>query len=313
MPDDPGFLPFDDDAQTPPGVFPPAPRTLGDPHFAYIGRALTLAEFEAYVKTYDFGPVPPDFIVLHHTAVPFLSYAPFPGANPADAWDAREAGMSLANVRAKRIRQLDGIRNYYRDSKHWNAGPHIFVDDKWIYLFTPMYNVGIHAAEGNGWRDRTGLHYSVGIEVVGYYQNVVWSAPVAANVGGAVRALLGRLPAIKPQYKRGPGGICSHRDWNKPACPGAAITTKYYIDVINATPTPVQGCYRVKAAVTAGAAVRSGPSKLKPVVDHLQAGARWEGGEVHGQKVTLAGFGSGDVWICDARGYCVWANLLEAE
>jgi hypothetical protein len=219
--DDPErFLPFDDDAQSPikSGV---APRVLSDAAFAYVGRALTLAEFASYVASYSFGPIPPDFIVLHHTAVPSASWARYPSGL---VWDANEGGLNEAQIKAKRLRQLDSIMRYYRDSKGWTAGPHLFIDDRWIYLFTPMNMVGIHAAQGNGWRDRTGLHYSVGIEIVGYYEHTRWPTPIATLVRGAVRALLGRLPKIRAEYVRGPGGICSHRDWNKPACPGAAIT-----------------------------------------------------------------------------------------
>jgi hypothetical protein len=307
--DDPErFLPFDDDAQSPikSGV---APRVLSDAAFAYVGRALTLAEFASYVASYSFGPIPPDFIVLHHTAVPSASWARYPSGL---VWDANEGGLNEAQIKAKRLRQLDSIMRYYRDSKGWTAGPHLFIDDRWIYLFTPMNMVGIHAAQGNGWRDRTGLHYSVGIEIVGYYEHTRWPTPIATLVRGAVRALLGRLPKIRAEYVRGPGGICSHRDWNKPACPGAAITAAYYLDVIRGA-APQLGRYRVKAGVSAGASVRSGPSRARPVVDHLVAGERWTGSAVPGQSVTLASFGSGDVWICNAQGHCVWANLLEAD
>ena len=303
------FLPFDADAQSPPQSGFGA-RTLSDRPFAYVGRALSAAEFAAYVASYAFGSIPPDFVVLHHTAGPSATWARYPSGA---VWDADEGGLSDAQIRAKRVKQLDAIMRYYRDSKGWAAGPHLFIDDRWIYLFTPMNTVGIHAAQGNGWRDRTGLHYSIGIEVVGYYEHTPWPAPVAANVRSAVRALLSRLPTIKAEYVRGPGGICSHRDWNKPSCPGRAITAPYYLDVIRGAGEPHAGLYRVKASVTAGASVRSGPATKKPVLDHLRAGQQWEGGEVQGQRVTLAPFGTSDVWICNAQGHCVWSLLLEQD
>lgn len=300
----PEYLPFDDDAQSPicSGT---TPRVLSDASFAYVGQALTLAEFAAYVQAYAFGPIPPDFIVLHHTAVPSASWARYPTGL---VWDGGEAALPPAQIKAKRLRQLDAIMRYYRDTKGWSAGPHLFIDDRWIYLFTPMRTIGVHAAQGNGWRDRSGLHYSVGIEVVGYYEHTVWPAPVAALVRGAVQALLHRLPTIKAAYVRGPGGICAHRDWNKPSCPGAAITKEYYLGVIRGT----HG-YRVKATATAGAAVRSGPSRDRPVVDHLIAGAYWQGSAVTGERVTLAPFGTSDVWIRDTQGHCVWSLLLDVQ
>lgn len=302
------FLPFDADAITP-IQRRLSPRVLSaEAPFAYIGRALPLDEFIAYVNAYAFGSIPPDFIVLHHTAVPSASWARYPSGL---VWDADEAGMTEAQIKAKRLAQLGAIMRHYRDTRQWKAGPHLFIDDRWIYLFTPMNTIGIHAAEGNGWRNSTGLHYSVGIEVVGYYEHVTWPTPVAALVRGTVRALMARLPKIKAAYVRGPGGICSHRDWNKPSCPGQAISTDYYLRVIRGDDQPHGSLYHVKQGVTAGASVRSGPYTNRPVVDHLQAGQQWEGGEVQGGMVTLAGFGSSNIWICNAQGRCVWSLLLE--
>lgn len=230
-----GAMPFDLDASdAQPGVLAVEP-------FLYIGVGHTAQSFGRYVQTYPFGRIPPDSIVLHHTAIPSMLAARYPSGA---VWDAGEDGMREARVYQKRTKQLDALANYYQ-SLGWDRGPHLFIDDKYIWLFTPMNAVGIHAKEGNSYRDAAGkLHYSIGIEVIGYYEHTTWPEPVAANVRAAVQVLCDKL-GIAPIYRPGPlhspaahtGSMSSHRDFNKPQCPGAAITEAYYTSVI-APPEP---------------------------------------------------------------------------
>lgn len=210
----------------------------GPQPFAYIGQGLTIDEFEAYVLAYDFGTVPPDFVVIHHTANPAASWAPAPGV---PNWDANEAGKNLEQLRAKRKVQLDGIMRYYRDTLKWQAGPHLFIDDRFVWLFTPMYDVGVHAAEGNSFHDASGkLHYSIGVEVIGNYRAQRWPAVIQAMVGRAVRAVQRRLKTFELVYKPPPphrpdlhvGSIALHEDFNKPECPGDALTPDFIISVL---------------------------------------------------------------------------------
>jgi hypothetical protein len=230
-----GVLPFDTDgvhADTP--QKPPddtAPAVLGDA-FAYVGQGLTADQFRGYVQTYNFGTVPPDYIVLHHTAIPSTLAARYPtGA----VWDANEGGLSPDQIYAKRKRQLDKLRDYYRDTLFWTAGPHLFIDEKYIWLFTPMYNVGIHAAQGNSYRDKQKrLHYSIGIEVIGYYEHTVWPTMVARNVSMCVAILRRRLKTFQLIDGAWAGKVGSHRLYNKPSCPGAAIQPSYYLPLFRA-------------------------------------------------------------------------------
>jgi hypothetical protein len=243
-------LPFDRDAADE-SVESKGPVPLDQ--FLYDGRAFTADEFAAFVQTYDFGPVPPDFIVLHHTAIPGLGAASVPGKG---VWDAGEAGLSDAQIRQRRRARLDGIRETYRLTNQWDRGPHLFIDDRYIWVFTPMFHTGIHAKWGNQFNSGGKLHYSIGIEVVGYYEHTTWPEPVARLVGHAVAVLQRRLGTFDLRYmypnaadKPGmvivsgeqrcahlerlrAGGISSHRDYNKPQCPGAAITEEFYMSVI---------------------------------------------------------------------------------
>lgn len=232
-----GAMPFDRDAND------SAPAILAVPGpFLYIGEGLSAAAFERYASTYNFGRIAPSFLVLHHTAIPSTIAARYPSGA---VWDAGEDGMSEARIYQKRVKQLDALANYYQHTLGWDRGPHLFIDDKWIYLFTPMNAVGIHAKEGNSYTKDGRLHYSIGIEVIGYYEHRVWPAPVAANVRAAIGALCTRLD-ISPTYKSGPahtpsahdGSLSSHRDYNKPQCPGAAITEAYYVSAVTPVSPP---------------------------------------------------------------------------
>jgi hypothetical protein len=243
-------LPFDADAPQ-----KLRPRTLGAlPPFRYDGRGLTLSQFNAFVNVYDFGAVPPSYVVFHHTAVPDASYAPV-SSNPETKWDRNEKGQPEEWIYTKRQRQLENLRDYYI-KKDWSCGPHLFIDDRYIWLFTPMGDVGIHAKWGNSFKAHGKLHYSIGVEVIGYYERVVWPPKVADLVGGAIRILQAKLrtfdlhymyadPASKPGMKvvKGvemcahperlrSGGLSSHRDFNKSACPGGAITEAFYLSVV---------------------------------------------------------------------------------
>jgi hypothetical protein len=246
---DDDLLPFDADAND----RPPA-AVLGPEEFLYIGQGLTADEFTNYVRTYNFGSVPPDYIVLHHTAIPSTRDARYPSGG---VWDNGESGLSESQIKQRRQNALGGIRNAYAGRPGWDRGPHLFIDDRYIWLFSPMAEEGIHAMWGNRFRDGSGrLHYSVGIEVVGYYERVPWPGPVARLVGHAVAALKQRLGTFELRYlypKGNPGrivegktmrcahperltwgGISSHRDYNKPQCPGAAVTEAFYMQAIQA-------------------------------------------------------------------------------
>lgn len=240
------WLPEDQDAEG--GL--EAPGELGGA-FAYDGRGFTAPEFSAFVADYNFGTIPPDFIVLHHTAKPTL----------AD-WTDAEAGLNESQIRAKRKDLLDGLMRYYHENNGWRAGPHLFIDDRYIWVFTPMREFGIHAMWGNSHNNGGTTHYSIGIEVIGNYSQQQWPAPVARLVGHAVAVLKQRLGTFELRYmypdgspgrkqtgtdQRGNplwaclhpqklawGGISSHRDYNKPECPGHAITESYYMGVLQA-------------------------------------------------------------------------------
>lgn len=232
------------------------------PPFSYIGQGFSIEEFEAYVLTYDFGSILPDFLVIHHTANPAASWAPSAGT---PNWDANEADLSAAAIKAKRKKQLDAIMRYYRDTLHWTAGPHLFIDDRFIWLFTPMRDIGVHAAAGNSFHDPAGLlHYSLGVEVVGNYTAHLWPTIIQHMVGRAVIALQRRLKTFDLIYRPTPrnrpdlhaGSIALHSDFNKPECPG--VGADFVIRVLRSMAGV--GRYRVR-----GVAIHEAPDLVSPI------------------------------------------------
>lgn len=151
-----------------------------------VNRRLTLVEFREMLSLFDFGPISPDKLVIHHTWKPTKS-----------DW----AGQ----------RSINGLKAYY-EGKGWPSGPHLFVAEDGIWLFSPMNKDGIHAGTLN--------FHSIGIEVVGDYDNEVWSGQTKANALGAIKALMDRLSISQSQ-------VFFHRDVSPKTCPGRAITKEW--------------------------------------------------------------------------------------
>lgn len=158
-----------------------------------VNRRLSAQEWLDYVAAYDFGPLEPDRLVLHHTWSPTV---------------AQWAGQ----------RSIDGLKRFY-EKKGWSAAPHIFVGPDGIWLFTPLSEVGVHANAGNSGRDAGGPWYSVGIEMVGDYDDAVPSGPVWENAKAVLGGLVRRLGLTIGR------DIHFHNEFNKAkSCPGRAVT-----------------------------------------------------------------------------------------
>lgn len=104
-----------------------------------VGRAFSPAAFESYCHQLVWDGWRPRFIVLHNTAVPNLAQRPDGFTN-------------------QHIRNLEA---FYRDQQHWSAGPHLFVDDRQIWVFTALTTSGVHSPSWNS--------VSWGVEMLGDY------------------------------------------------------------------------------------------------------------------------------------------------
>lgn len=131
-----------------------------------VGKAFSADSFRGYAASLNLNAAAwqPSFIVLHNTGAPNLSQRP-------------------VGFTAQHMQNLQG---FYRDQQKWSAGPHLFVDDKQIWAFTPLTHPGIHSPSWNA--------VSWGIEMLGDYDvddfRAGRGAQVRANAVAAMAALL---------------------------------------------------------------------------------------------------------------------------
>ncbi|HBG21344.1 MAG TPA: hypothetical protein DDY32_19280, partial [Desulfobulbaceae bacterium] len=106
--------------------------------FANVGRIWTPESLARHLATLP----PPNWckaVTLHHTAEPSLAERP----------------------RGFLIQHIENLRHFYRDEKHWSAGPHLFINDDQIFGMSDFAGTGLHAVSFNS--------FSFGIEVLGDY------------------------------------------------------------------------------------------------------------------------------------------------
>jgi len=130
------------------------------------GRPMSQRAFDDYVRGLDLSAWKPDFVVLHNTASP-----------NSKQWQSCPVPQRLHN-----------LTSYYR-GLGWHAGPHMFIDDTNIWLFTPLTSRGVHSPSWNG--------VAWGIEMVGDYDtedfNSGWGLKVQGNAIAAIATLLRKL------------------------------------------------------------------------------------------------------------------------
>ncbi len=158
-----------------------------------VNRRLSLDEFKAYINGFNFNPNNPTRIVIHHT------YSP----NKAQ-WRGEKSMLVMKGI---------------YESKGWPSGPHLYIEDNGIWLFTPMNIMGSHATS-------TGNPRSIGIEVVGDYTNEKWSGLTKDNVLGTVKALQKRLNLNNEVVR-------VHREFTQTQCPGNAISREWILEELN--------------------------------------------------------------------------------
>jgi hypothetical protein len=168
-----------------------------------VGKTFDAKGFDEYCHQLQWTAWRPSFIVMHNTGSPNLAQRP-------------------QGLTAQHIENLVG---YYRDTNGWSAGPHLFIDDRQIWVFTPLTMSGVHSPSWN----KTAL----GIEMLGDYA----SEPFDTGRGLAVRdntvaamatlcAVLGLDPASSRLHREDP--LTTH------ACPGSNVPKLEMIQAIQA-------------------------------------------------------------------------------
>jgi hypothetical protein len=153
-----------------------------------IGKGFTAIDFSEYVKTVVFDTWRPQFIVLHNTAVPTFAQ-----------WH---------NVSGEQ--RMKNLESFYRDTQKWSAGPHVFVADDLIWVFTPLNTPGVHSPSWNA--------IAWGVEIVGDYSVEPLNPAVQQNAISAL-ATLHELMGLDPSTLR------LHKEDPKTThnCPGSGI------------------------------------------------------------------------------------------
>lgn len=154
-----------------------------------IGKSFTAEEFDTYCHTLQWTAWRPSFLVVHNTGAPSLAQRP--------------KGFTKQHML--------NFEAFYRDQQKWKAGPHLFVDDKKIWVFTPLTVSGTHSPSWN--------KISLGLEMLGDYDRESFSSGrglrVRENTVSALAtlcAILGFDPATTRVHREDP--LTTH------ACPG---------------------------------------------------------------------------------------------
>ena len=167
-----------------------------------VGKSFTPDAFDAYCHGLHWNAWRPSFIVLHNTASPSLAQRP--------------NGLTHQHIL--------NLEEFYRDTQKWSAGPHLFVDDKQIWVFTPLTVSGIHSPR---WHN-----VSFGVEMLGDYDAEPFNKGRGAKVRDNAIAALATLSAVL--------GIDSHSmkihredPLTTHACPGTNVHKQEVIQAVH--------------------------------------------------------------------------------
>ncbi|HEV3457042.1 MAG TPA: peptidoglycan recognition family protein, partial [Thermoanaerobaculia bacterium] len=129
-----------------------------------VGARFSPAEFDDYVRQLVFTDWRPQFVVVHNTGSPSLADRP--------------AGFTPAH--------MQNFVHYYRDTQGWSAGPHCFVDQNGIWVFTPLTTTGVHSPSWNS--------MSWGVETLGDYSTEAFTDPIHEHLVACLATLHAVIP-----------------------------------------------------------------------------------------------------------------------
>lgn len=128
-----------------------------------VGRQLKPTEIHDYVSTIKWDKWKPDFIVVHNTAAPSLA--------------SRPNGFTAQGIK--------NLESYYKNDRGWPSGPHFFVDDNSVWVFSPPNARGTHSPSWNG--------VAIGIEMLGDYSVEEFTSGRGAKVRSNTVTLVASL------------------------------------------------------------------------------------------------------------------------
>lgn len=166
-----------------------------------VAKSFTPETFKDYVGKLNFEEWWPDFIVLHNTGEPCLRNRP-DGLN---------------------VKHMKGLESYYKNTMGWSAGPHLFIDDKQIWVFTPLTMPGVHSPSWN--------RMAWGIEMLGDYDAEEFDTGRGALVKANSVAAVGILSA---NADIDPDTMKFHREDKRTThhCPGSNVKKAEFIKLV---------------------------------------------------------------------------------
>ena len=164
-----------------------------------IGKRFTTDEFDTYVNGLTFG-WQPAFVVVHNTGSPTIAQRP--------------SGFTEQH--------MQNLVSFYRDTQGWHAGPHCFVDQNGIWVFTPLTVPGVHSPSWNA--------VSWGVETLGDYMTEAFTDPIKANLTACLATLhdAAGLDSHTMRFHR-EDPKTTHRD-----CPGDHVVKADLITAVHA-------------------------------------------------------------------------------
>ena len=164
-----------------------------------VGLNFTATEFDNYCHGLKWDAWRPQFIALHNTAIPNL--------------EQRPNGFTKTHI--------NNLVGFYRDQQGWSAGPHLFIDDKQIWVFTPLTMSGVHSPSWN--------KIALGFEMLGDYDDDDFNSGRGADVRDNAVAAVATLSAV---LGLDPNGMRLHKEDPRTThdCPGKSVKKDDFID-----------------------------------------------------------------------------------
>lgn len=163
-----------------------------------VGERFSASELDTYVRGLTFGAWRPSFVVVHNTSRPRITERPH-GFTP---------------------QHMQNLVGFYRDTQKWSAGPHAFVDQNGIWIFTPLTSPGVHSPSWN--------HEAWGVETLGDYETETFTDPIKSNLLDCLTVLhdvMGLDPNALKLHKEDPQ--TTHK-----TCPGKRVSKPELISEI---------------------------------------------------------------------------------
>ena len=160
-------------------------------------------------------------------------------------------------------RSMDALARFYRVTKQWPSGPHLFLAPDGIWAGTPLAVPGTHAGVCN--------KHMIGLEIVGDFDHAPWDIGLRERVAALIVLLLHWMGRDERAVK-------GHRECLKnKSCPGAAI----HMDDVRALIR--ERLFDQRFLVTnPGAIVRAFPYATAPIVRAAPPGLVFPGHAVRG-------------------------------